>query len=101
MKLLRSLFTLVVVLASVVIGIFFAEQNKAAVPLDLLIYTFAPKSLALWILAALALGGLLGMLISSTLMLRLSAAKRSANRQLSKAKVELDSLRTAGLKDSE
>jgi putative membrane protein len=101
MKLLRSLFTLLVVLAAVVIGIVFAEQNKSPVPLDLLVYTFEPKSLALWILAALALGGLLGMLISSTLMVRLSAGKRAANKQLSKARAELDNLRIAGLKDSE
>jgi putative membrane protein len=46
MKLLRSLFTLLVVLAAVVIGVFFAEQNKSPVPLDLLVYTFEPKSLA-------------------------------------------------------
>ena len=101
MKLLRSLLTLLVVLAAVVIGIFFAEQNKMPVPLDLLVVTFEPRSLALWILAALGLGGLLGMLISSVIMVRLSAGKRSANRQLSKAKAELDGLRTAGLKDGE
>ena len=101
MKLLRTLLTLVIVLATLAVGVLFALQNKAPVPLDLLVYTFDPKSLALWILLALALGGLIGMLISSAIVLRLRATLHSANRKLSKARAELDSLRTAGLKDGE
>ncbi len=101
MKLLRHLFNIVIVIATLAIGVLFALQNKTPVSLDLLVYTFDPKSLALWILAALATGGLIGMLISSAIVLRLRTSLSSANRQLSKAKSELDSLRTAGLKDSE
>ena len=101
MKLLRNLFTIVIVLATLAMGVLFALQNKIPVSLDLLVYTFDPKSLALWILAALATGGLIGMLISSAMILRLRTSLSSANRQLSKAKTELDSLRTAGLKSSE
>ncbi len=65
MKLLRHLFNIVIVIATLAIGVLFALQNKTPVSLDLLVYTFDPKSLALWILAALATGGLIGMLISS------------------------------------
>ena len=101
MKYLRSLITLVIVLATLAVGVLFALQNKAPVSLDLLVYTFDPKSLALWILLSLALGGLLGMLISSAIVLRLRASLSSVNRKLSKANAELDSLRTVGLKDSE
>jgi len=101
MKLLRTLATLAIVLATLAVGVLFALQNKAPVSLDLLVYTFDPKSLALWILLALALGGLIGMLISSAVMLRLRASLGSTNRKLSKAMAELDSLRTAGLKDGE
>ena len=101
MKLLRTLATLIIVLATLAVGVLFALQNKAPVALDLLVYTFEPKSLALWILLALALGGIMGMLISSAIVLRLKASLHSSNRKLSKAKAELDSLRTAGLKDGE
>ena len=101
MKYLRSLITLLIVLATVAVGVLFALQNKAPVPLDLLVYTFDPKSLALWVLLSLALGGFLGMLISSAIVLRQRASLSSVNRKLSKANAELDSLRTAGLKDSE
>ena len=101
MKLLRTAFTLLIVLATLAAGVLFALQNKAPVSLDLLVYTFEPKSLALWMLLALAVGGLVGMLVSSAIVLRLRASLGSSNRKLSKARAELDSLRTAGLKDGE
>ena len=89
MKLLRKLITLAIVLATVAVGVLFALQNKAPVPLDLLVYTFEPKSLALWVLSALALGGLLGLFMSSAIVLRLRTSLGSANRKLAKAHVEL------------
>jgi putative membrane protein len=101
MKFLRSLITILILIATLAVGVLFALQNKAPVSLDLLIYTFDPKSLALWVLLSLAVGGVLGMLISSGIVLRLRASLHSSNRKLRKAQTELDSLRTAGLKDSE
>jgi putative membrane protein len=101
MKLLRNLIYIAIVLAMAAIGALFALQNEAPVPLDVLVYTFEPRSLALWLLIAFALGGILGLVMSSILMLRNRAALASANRQLAKTRVELDKLRTAGLKDGE
>jgi len=101
MTLLRKVLTLLVVLATIVIGVLFALQNTALVPLDLLVYTFAPKSLALWVLVAFAIGGIIGMATASGLVLRLRASLRSARRKVDKAGAELDNLRTAGLKDGE
>ena len=94
MKAFRKLITLVIVLATIAVGVLFALQNKAPVPLDLLVYTFDPKSLALWILASLALGGLLGMLASSAIVLRLRTSLASTNRKLTKANTELAKLST-------
>ncbi len=93
MKTFRKLLTLVIVLATIAVGVLFALQNKVPVPLDLLVYTFSPKSLALWILASLALGGLLGMLASSAIVLRLRTSLASANRKLTKANTEMSKLR--------
>jgi putative membrane protein len=101
MKFLRSLITILIVIATLAVSVLFALQNKAPVSLDLLVYTFDPKSLALWVLLSLSVGGVLGMLISSGIVLRLRTSLRSVNRKLGKAQAELDSLRTAGLKDSE
>ena len=83
------------------VGVLFALQNKEPVPLDLLVYAFEPRSLALWLLAALALGGAAGMLISSLIVVRLKASLSTAQRQLAKSRTEVDSLRTAGLTDRE
>lgn len=96
MKFLRNLLTVLIILAMLGVGVLFALQNKLPVPLDLLIYTFEPKSLALWILSAFALGGVLGMLISSVILLRTRATLGSVRRQLFKAKAEASRLRHGG-----
>jgi len=101
MKLLRTLVTVLVVLAMVALGVLFALANDGPVPLDLLVYTFDPRSLALWILLAFAVGGLVGMLMSSLVMVRLRASRNSLQRKLGRAKAELEKLRTAGLADGE
>ena len=89
MKFLRNLLTILVVLAMLGVGVLFALQNKVPVPLDLLVYIFEPKSLALWILAAFALGGLLGMLISSAILVRMRASLSSCKRQLDKTRAQV------------
>ena len=101
MKFLRNLLTVLIVLAMVGVGVLFALQNEVAVPLDLLFYTFQPRSLALWLLVSLAIGGLLGLLISSVIMVRQRASLSSTRRQLAKARAEVDKLRTAGLAEGE
>jgi uncharacterized membrane protein YciS (DUF1049 family) len=95
MKFLRKIITILIVLATTGVGVLFALQNKVPVPLDLLVYTFEPKSLALWVLAAFALGGLLGLLISSVIMVRMQASLGSSKRQLAKARTEVDKLRSS------
>ena len=90
MKLLRTIFSILILLAGIALGVLFALQNKQPVPLDLLIFTFAPRSLALWVLGALALGGLAGLLVSSIYMLRSRAALGSSRRQLARTKTELE-----------
>ncbi len=85
MKLLRKLLTVFIVLATLVAGVLFALQNKTPVPLDLLVYTFGPQSIALWILIAFALGGLLGMIVSAVILVRTRASLGSCRRQLDRS----------------
>jgi putative membrane protein len=101
MSLLRKLLALLVVLATITIGVLFALQNTALVPLDLLVYSFEAKSLALWLLCAFALGSVLGMLTASAIVIRLRTSLRLAKRQVTKAGGELEKVRAAGLKDGE
>ncbi|MCB1689109.1 MAG: LapA family protein [Halioglobus sp.] len=93
MKKLRTLLTVIVVLAMLAVSILFALQNETPVPLDLLIYNFAPQSLALWVLAAFALGGLLGMVVSSVILVRTRASLSSARKQLNRAREDASKLR--------
>lgn len=90
MKQLRTIFSILILLAGIALGVLFALQNKQPVPLDLLIFTFAPRSLALWVLGAFALGGIAGLLVSSIYMLRSRAALGSSRRQLTRARTELE-----------
>lgn len=90
MNLLLRLITILILLAAVALGVMFALQNKQAVPLDMLIFSFAPRSLALWILVAFGLGGVAGLLISTVYMLRSRAALGSARRQLRRVQAQLE-----------
>lgn len=94
MKLLRNLLTIFVILATLGVGVLFAIQNKSAVPLDLLVFNLGPQSLAVWVLGAFALGGVLGVLVSTFILVRTRASLGSCKRQLAKARDEVSKLRT-------
>jgi len=93
MKILRKIVTVLIVLATLAVGMLFALQNKTMVPLDLLVYSFEPRSVALWVLSAFAIGGLMGMLACSTVLLRQRASIGTANRRLEKSRAEVGRLR--------
>jgi len=77
--------SIVLLLAAVlVIGAFFSVQNASSVPLDLLVFQLADRPLALWILLAFALGGVLGVAISAVTIVRLKSGQISLRRQLDK-----------------
>ena len=101
MKILGTVLSILVALAMLGLGMLFALQNKVPVPLDVLIYTFEPRSLALWVLLAFALGGIAGLLFSSLITLRQRARLASARRQLARNRVEMERLRAPGLSGGE
>lgn len=83
------------------VGVLFALQNADPVPLDILVMTLPPRSVALWVLGALAIGGVLGFMMSSFAVLRLRARLMTARRQMNTAQSELDRLRATGLVNRE
>lgn len=93
MKKLRTLLTVIVVLAMLVVSVWFSVLNMAPVPLDLLGYTLAPRSLALWVLGAFALGGVLGMVVSSFILVRTRASLSACRKQLDRARDDVSKLR--------
>jgi putative membrane protein len=84
MKLIFRLLIIFVLLAILIISVLFSVQNTTAVPLDLLIISLPERSVALWVLLAFALGGVLGMLTSIGVVWRLRAGLLRANRQVRK-----------------
>lgn len=94
MGFLRKLLALAVALAMGGVGVLFALQNADPVPLDILVMTLPPRSLALWVLGALAIGGLLGLLLSSFAILGLRARLLAARRQVANTQAELDRVRS-------
>ena len=97
MGFLRKLLGLALALAMAALGVLFALQNADPVPLDVLVMTLPPRSLALWVLGALALGGVLGVLLSSIAVLRLRARLLATRRQMASAQSELERIKTREL----
>lgn len=94
MKQLRKLLTVIVILAMLALSVLFALQNEVPVPLDVLVYTFAPQSLAVWVLVAFALGGVLGMIVSSVILVRTRASLNACRKQLDRAREDASKLRS-------
>jgi uncharacterized integral membrane protein len=101
MKFLGTIVSILVVIATTGAGVLFALQNKTPVPLDMLFHSFEPRSVALWVLGAFAVGGLLGVVMSSGMILRKRAALAASNRQLQRVREELDQLRSTGMRAGE
>ena len=84
MKFIKTLLYILIAIAMLALGAMFAVQNEATVPLHLLVVDLPERSVALWVLLAFALGGVLGMLTSLGIVLRLRASLLAANRRLHK-----------------
>lgn len=84
MQLVRKLAFFLVAIAMVVLGALFAVQNEVKVPLDLLVIYLPERPLALWVLLAFAAGGIVGLLTSLGIILRLRTRLMTANRRLSR-----------------
>lgn len=93
MRFLRILLALALALAMAGVGVMFAIQNPDPVPLDILIARLAPRSVALWVLSALAFGGILGLALSAPALLRQRARLAAANRKYMRMQAELERLR--------
>ena len=90
MKFLRNMLFFVLLGAVLILGVWFAMENPAAVPLDLLVVQLSARSIALWVLLAFAIGGVVGMCINIALVVRLKAALMLSNRRLEEARQEAE-----------
>ena len=98
MLLLKRITVVLLLLAILLIGMLFSIQNSATAPLDLLVIQLSEQKVALWVLLAFAIGGIVGMLISALTIVRLKGDLMLLRRKLAKSDKELDNLRTADLR---
>ncbi len=98
MLFIKRLLIAVVLLLVLVFGVLFSLQNTATVPLDLLVVQFSEARITFWIIWAFIIGGLLGVLISSAVSLRLKSQLLMAQRKLKKKDSELSKLRNSELR---
>lgn len=99
MRWLKGLIMATILLAVLLVGILFAVNNQQALPLNLIWIELPPASLSVWLLAALTLGVLLGMLAMSGVYLRLRTLLTRAQRHNQQQRKELDRLRVQELKE--
>ena len=81
MQWLRQGLTLLLAIGAVTVGALFSLQNTKSVPLDLMLFQLAPQPVAIWVLLALALGVIIGLLAGAWLYLRRAATIRQLRKQ--------------------
>lgn len=96
MVILRRLLLVLLLLLVLVFGMLFSLQNNTPVPLDLFAVQLSAQPVAMWLLAAFALGGLIGMVFSSVAVVRLRASRARLQRKLDQREKDLLQAREQG-----
>ncbi len=81
MRWLRQGLTLLLAVGAVAAGGLFSLQNTKEIPLDLMVVQLPAQPLAIWVLAALAVGVFIGLGAGTLLALRRSATIRRLRKQ--------------------
>lgn len=100
MKWLKRLCILVLLVAAFFWGMLFTAENTAQVALNLVFWQLSPASVSLWIILAFAVGGLLGLLLSLLLVIKLQASLHRTARRAQAFEKEVTALRANALKDN-
>ena len=81
MRWLRQGLTLLLAAGAVAAGGLFSLQNTEEIPLDLMVVQLPAQPVAIWVLAALAVGVVIGLGTGSLLLLKRSATIRRLRKQ--------------------
>lgn len=98
MRLIIRIIMIAIALLVLCFGVLFAVQNNVEVPLDLLVFQLSEQRVALWVLLAFALGGVMGIVVSSVAIIKLRGDLLVLRRKQDRSSKEIDKLRTAGIK---
>ncbi len=100
MRFLKRLIIVLLMLCVLLLGIMFTIHNMTPVTIDLIFFTLPEASLSLWILGAFALGGFVGVVLSSVMLMSLKTRLYYLNKKIASTREELNKLRTTGLKET-
>ena len=81
MRWLRQGLTLLLAVGAVAVGGLFSLQNTQKVPLDLIVFQLPAQPIAIWVLAALAVGVAVGLGAGALLALRRAATIRRLRKE--------------------
>ena len=81
MRWLRQGLTLLLAVGAVAVGGLFSLQNTYEVPLDLIVFKLPAQPVAIWVLAALAVGVAVGLAAGALLALRRAATIRRLRKE--------------------
>lgn len=97
LQFLASLFLILVFLAAIA----FSFLNTTEVGLSLGLWVFAPQPLAVWVISAFALGGLLGLLFGTGIASYFKTRRELSQlrKRLRDAEAEVGNLRAISLKE--
>jgi len=98
-KWIKRLTFLVLLIIAIIIGIVFTSENSQQLSLVLLGYTLPELKLGLWLVLALLLGSVLGLLLSMLSLLIRGQSVNSKSRKIKRLEKELQQLRTASIKN--
>jgi putative membrane protein len=83
-RFIKRLVVFLVLVLVLIFGMLFAVQNTATVPVDLLLVQFSEQRISVWLLLAFALGGVIGVVVSSAAIIRLKSQLLLVQRKLGK-----------------
>lgn len=88
-KIIIGLVVIFLILAALV----FSLNNQVSVSLNFLFFETAAYGIAFWLILAFVAGGVIGTLLTSLAMIRISVSKRQVQKKLDQAEKQLERLR--------
>jgi lipopolysaccharide assembly protein A len=98
MRWIRRALIAILLLLVLAFGLLFSLSNGQSVPLDLLAMQLSERPLAVWLLAAFALGGFAGLVAGSLALVKLQANRYRLRRRLEACERELSELKGSALR---
>jgi len=91
---LRKILIAVVVIFVILVGLVFSLNNQVQVSLNFIFFHTPALGVAFWLIIAFVIGGLLGVLLTSALVMRQSMTRRRLERRLGKTEKALERQRS-------